>query len=119
MKHYGLAIALVVAMSLWAGSSAAFAATLEWKKLLLLAGYDDCQYCSAMKNEACESVSPPVKSLIEHYYVPWYWDTHGDKNTRYEWKIYSPNLNGVPFFCVIDPNDSDGALADGHGKQSP
>jgi hypothetical protein len=120
MKRYSLFAAIVVMV--FAGSSA-FADNLVWqtsktaaislaksqgKKILLLAGRETCGNCKYMKYTLCESASPPIKSLIGQYFVPWFSDV--DNST--EWYPYSSGLGSfsLPLISVIDPNDSDAYL---------
>jgi|GEM_PF-2374289 len=120
MKRYILVAVMVVVV--FTGSSV-FAANLVWqtskatavslaksqgKKVLFFAGRETCGNCQYMKYTACESVSPPIKNLIEQYFVPWFCDV--DNST--EWYPYASGLGtfGIPLICVIDPNDSDNYL---------
>ncbi len=130
MKYYGFVAALAVTFCLSVGSGAAFADKLVWqtskaeavsmalsqgRQILLLAGRDTCPYCVIMKNEVCESVSPPIKGLIEQHYVPWYCDVRVSD----EYKTYTSGLNPVyiPLVCVIDPKDSNNFLDRTIGQQ--
>ena len=99
------------------GWSAASAATLTWlesksdamsaaksqgKLVLLLAGRDTCGNCQYMLNTVCESLTPPVESLIQDRYVPWY----SDVDSNADWQPYASGLGSftLPLICCIDPN---------------
>ena len=99
------------------GWSAASAATLTWlesksdamsaaksqgKLVLLLAGRDTCPNCQYMFNTVCESLSPPVKALIQDRYVPWY----SEVDSNADWQPYASGLGSftLPLICCIDPN---------------
>ena len=89
-------------------SAAVSLAKSQGKKILLFAGRETCGNCQYMKYTACESASPPIKSLIEQYFIPWFSDI--DNST--EWYPYSSGLGSfsLPLIAVIDPNDSDNYL---------
>jgi hypothetical protein len=122
MRHRCLIMACIAVACLWAGGSLASAGTLTWqtskadavslaleqgKKILLVAGRDGCSHCHEMKFTVCESLSPPIRSLIDRYYVPWYCNIDDDKY-KGEYLPYRPSgLFTLPLICVIDPNDSD------------
>ncbi|NJL60260.1 MAG: hypothetical protein HC887_12145, partial [Desulfobacteraceae bacterium] len=80
----------------------------QGKKILLLAGRETCGNTQYMKNTVCESLSPPIKSLIEQYFIPWFCDV--DNST--EWYSYASGLESftLPMICVIDPNSSSSYL---------
>lgn len=99
------------------GLSAASPASLTWsesktdavataksqgKLVLLLAGRDACGNCRYMHNTVCESLSPPIKQLLQDRYVPWYCDV--DSST--EWQPYASGLGSftLPLICCIDPH---------------
>ena len=120
MKHRNVIAALVVAVCLWVGCSSAFAGTLVWqtsketavalaksqgKKILLIAGRDPgCSVTVWTKYTAAESVSPPIKSLIEQHFIPWFCDIDAsDEADSYATGMGRYNL---PLICVIDPNSS-------------
>jgi hypothetical protein len=124
MKRHTVIATLVVVVCLWVGCSNAFAVTfkgtLDWqvsrdeavalaraqgKKILLVAGrYPGCSQTEWTIDFATESVNPPIKSLIEQYFIPWY----SDIDTSSETDIYvtGMGLYYLPLICVIDPNDS-------------
>jgi hypothetical protein len=129
MKHHSVIATLVVAVFLWVGYNNAFAAELVWqtskeyavpmaisqgKKILLIGGDSSCARTEAMIHTVCESVSPPIKSLIEQYFIPWFGDRSTALNgllTNTDWYRYAIGINGTgsfdfPLICVIDPNDS-------------
>lgn len=108
---------------LWIGSDTVFGADLVWqssketavsmaasqgKKILLVSGRDSCGNCLYMKYTACESLSPPIKSLIEQHYVPWFCDIDNSE----EWYEYASGLGNfsLPLICVIDPHDNNNFL---------
>lgn len=70
-----------------------------------------------MRFTVCELQSPPIKSLIEQNYVPWY--SHVDNSA--EWFPYASGLGGftLPLICVIDPADPDNYLDRTTGVQDP
>jgi hypothetical protein len=126
IKTYKRAITLAVIISLFTGSGMASAA-LVWqtsketavsmakdqdKYILLLAGrikslggLYDCSNCEYMINTVFESTDPPIKTLIEEDYIPWY----SDVDTSDEWRIYADGLVTftLPLICIIDPDNSD------------
>jgi hypothetical protein len=52
----------------------------------------------------CESTDPPVKSLIEDYYVPWYCDV----DSSWDYFAYFIGLAGkLPLIAIIDPANPD------------
>ena len=125
MKRHTLIAALVVVVCLWVGCSNAFAVTfkgtLDWqtsrdaavalaraqgKKILLVAGrYPGCSQTVWTVDFATESINPPIKSLIEQYFTPWYSDVDASSETD----IYLTGIPGeyyLPLICVIDPDDS-------------
>ncbi len=128
MKRHSVIAALVVAVCLWVGCNSAFAAALVWqttkaeavalakaqgKKILLVGGSVCCDWTTTMREKACEINSPPIKSLIEQYFIPWY----GEAGTDYlpsgcgvahrDWYSYAPpGLFYFPLIAVIDPNNS-------------
>ncbi|MCP4118678.1 MAG: hypothetical protein GY737_25450 [Desulfobacteraceae bacterium] len=77
----------------------------EGKKVLLVGGREACSNTQYMKNTACESVSPPVKSLIEQAFIPWFCDVDNSS----EWYSYASGLGSyaLPLICVIDPENDD------------
>jgi hypothetical protein len=132
MRHRNVIAALVIAACLWIGCNSAFADPLVWqtskaaavamanaqgKKILLISGRDErtrapglpgCATTEFMKYTACESVSPPIKSLIEQYFIPYYIDvdTPGiDYYGTYAAGLYT--VYHLPLICVIDPNNPD------------
>lgn len=69
-----------------------------------------------MKFTVCEQTSPPIKSLIEQDYIPWY--SNVDNST--EWYTYASGLGSftLPLICIIDPNDSNNYLNRTTGVQN-
>ena len=135
MRHHKVIAALVVVLCLWIGFNNAFADELVWetsldaavslaksqgKKILLLGGDKDCAITQYMKSGACESVSPPIKSLIERYFIPWY-SERDDRGIYFaQWSYYANGIAGsfnLPLISVIDPNDSGNFLDRTTGKQ--
>ena len=123
MKPYKLISTIVIMVSLLCGISNASADNLVWqtsknaavsiaksqgKYILLLAGREFCGNCQYMKYTACESISPPIKDLIEHSFVPWFCNV----DSSIEWDVYAYGLGSfyLPLICVIDPNDQDNYL---------
>jgi hypothetical protein len=124
MKHHRVIAVLVVVACLWVGCNSAFAAALVWqettkatvvamaksqgKKILLVAGrYPACSRTENMRDTVCESVSPPIKSLIEKYFIPWYIDIDsppGDVSYYANYAGYVQYM--LPLIAVIDPNNS-------------
>jgi len=94
----------------WQTSKAAAVslAKTQGKKILLFAGRETCGNCQYMKYTACESASPPIKNLIEQYFVPWF----SDIDTSTERYPYTSGLGSysLPLIAVIDPNDSSNYL---------
>ena len=66
-------------------SDAVSAAKSQGKLVLLLAGRDTCGNCQYMLNTVCESLSPPVKALIQARYVPWY----SEVDSNADWQPYA------------------------------
>ncbi|MBF0229046.1 MAG: thioredoxin family protein [Desulfamplus sp.] len=118
MKYYRVLISLLTIVFLYyfSGNNITFAANLTWqtskatavsmavaegKKILLVGGRETCGNCQYMKYTACESVSPPIKNLIEQSFIPWFCDV--DNST--EWNQYASGLGSfsLPLICVIDP----------------
>ena len=85
------------------------------KKVLLLAGRDTWSNTTYMKFTVCEQTSPPVKSVIEEHYIPWYCNL--DNST--EWITYASGLGSftLPLICIIDPFDSENYLDRSTGVQ--
>jgi hypothetical protein len=83
-------------------SDAVSAAKSQGKLVLLLAGRHTCGNCQYMLNTVCESLSPPVKALIQDRYVPWYCDV----DSQAEWHPYASGLGSftLPLICCINPN---------------
>lgn len=123
MKPYKLISTIAIMVYLFCGISIASADNLVWqtskntavsiaksegKYILLLAGREICSHCQYMRYTACESISPPIKDLIEHSFVPWFCDV--DNST--EWHVYASDLGSfyLPLICVINPNDQDNYL---------
>lgn len=117
MKYRRVILASLVMICFWVGNSGTFAADIIWqnskdtavsmaisqgKKILFVGGRETCGNCQYMKYTACESTSPPIKTLIEQYFIPWFCDV--DNST--EWYPYAVGLGGftLPLICVIDPN---------------
>jgi hypothetical protein len=118
MKKLNLVLGCFILMSFCIVINNTFAANLTWqiskdtafsmaisqnKKVLLLGGRETCGNCSYMKYTVCESVEPPIKSLIEQYFIPWFCDV----DTSTEWYSYASGLGGftLPLICVIDPTN--------------
>ena len=129
MKRHSIIAALVVAVCLWVGGNSAFAhevvgglvwqtskeaavamAKAQGKKILLIGGDSTCSRTEYTRHTICESVSPPIKRLIEQYFIPWF----GDRSTALngmlyntDWYKYGQGLGLIyfPLVCVIDPND--------------
>ncbi len=135
MKHRTVIAVLVIALCLWVGCTNAFADQIVWetdldtaialgkaqgKKILLVGGDKDCAVTQYMKQGACESVSPPIKSVIEQYFIPWY-SERSDLGIYFtQWSYYAKGIVGsfnLPLICVIDPNDSGNFLDRTTGKQ--
>jgi hypothetical protein len=124
MKRHTLIAALVIVVCLWVGCSNAFArtfkGTLDWqtsrdeavalasaqgKKILLVAGrYPACSQTEWTIDFATESVNPPIRNLIQQYFIPWF----SDIDASFETDIYVTGMAYyyLPLICVIDPNDS-------------
>jgi hypothetical protein len=84
-------------------TDAVSSAKSQGKLVLLLAGREDtCGNCRYVLNTVCESLSPPVKALIQDRYVPWYCDL----DTNADWQPYALGLGNfsLPLICCIDPN---------------
>ena len=116
---------------MWLGLSTASPASLTWlesetdamsaaksqgKLVLLLAGKPTCSHCQYMLTNVCESLSPPVKALIQDRYVPW----HCDVNTSADWQPYASELGSftLPLICCIDPNTANQYLDRTTGTQA-
>jgi len=98
-------------------TDAVSAARSQGKLVLLLAGREDtCGNCRYMLNTVCESLSPPVKELIQDRYVPWYCDV----DTKSDWQPYALGLGSftLPLICCIDPNTTNQYLARTTGVQT-
>jgi hypothetical protein len=92
------------------------AAKSQGKLVLLLAGRSSCGTCQYMRNTVCESLSPPVKELIQERYVPWYCDV----DSQAEWLPYASGLGvfSLPLICLIDPNTTNQYLDRTTGTQT-
>jgi len=79
-------------------------ATNQGKMILLLAGRPGCANCDSMHDTVCESVTPPVKALIQEGYVPWYCDIDNSN----EWRTYGADLTSftLPMICIINPTNA-------------
>lgn len=79
-------------------------ATNQGKMILLLAGRPGCDECDYMHDTVCESVTPPVKALIQEGYVPWYCNM----NNSSEWAPYATDLTSftLPMICIINPTNA-------------
>jgi hypothetical protein len=78
-------------------------AKAQGKFVLLLAGRPTCSNCQTMKNFVAESETPPVKALINDYFVPWYSDIDESRDhTNYISGLSSSWV--LPLICVIDPD---------------
>jgi hypothetical protein len=98
-------------------TDAVSAAKSQGKLVLLLAGREDtCGNCRYMLNTVCESLSPPVKELIQDRYVPWYCDM----DTNADWQPYALGLGTftLPLICCIDPNTTNQYLDRTTGTQT-
>jgi hypothetical protein len=131
MRHRNVIAALVVVVCLSVGFGSAFAGTLVWqtsketavamaksqgKKILLIAGRDPgCSVTEWTKHTAAESVSPPIKSLIEQHFVPWFCDI--DASAEADSYVTGMGPYSLPLICVIDPNNSDTYLDRTTGAQ--
>ncbi|MCP4110302.1 MAG: choice-of-anchor D domain-containing protein [Desulfobacteraceae bacterium] len=89
----------------------------EGKKILMLAGRETCGNCRYMKNTVFESASPPIKSMIQGNFVPWFCDV--DSSTEYQ--TYESGLGSyyLPLVCGIDPDDIDNYMDRTTGTQTP
>lgn len=69
-----------------------------------------------MQFTVCELNSPPIKSLIEQNYIPWYCDV----DTSTEWYPYATKLGSfsLPLISIIDPADSENYLERTTGVQA-
>jgi hypothetical protein len=103
----------------WKTSKAeAVSAAISGKKMiLLLAGRETCGNCSYMTNTVCESVSPPIQTLIQEKFVPWLCNLDSSN----ECNAYDRGLDGfyLPLICCINPTDPDNYLDRTTGAQSP
>ncbi len=93
----------------------------EGKKILLLGGDTGCAVTMGMKDK-CELTIPPLKTLIEKYFIPWFSDRAGKSIYLAAWSYYAKGLVSkfpLPVICVIDPNDSGHYLDRTTGKQDP
>ena len=116
------ALFLLIAASLCfrTGCDVASAADLVWqtsrdtaismaisqgKRVLLVGGREACGNCQYMKYTACESTDPPIRSLIDESYIPWFCDVDNSD----EWYGYASGLGTfyLPLICIIDPEDSE------------
>jgi hypothetical protein len=124
MKHHSVIAAVVVVLCIWVGCNSAFAVifkgTLDWqtsrddavalakaqgRKILLVAGrYPACSQTQWTIDSATESVTPPIRNLIQQYFIPWFSDIDAGSETD----IYVTGMAYyyLPLICVIDPNDS-------------
>lgn len=86
-------------------SAAIETAKREGKKIVLVAGRDTCGNCAYMRNTVFESISPPIRCLLEQQFVLWYCNV--DASTEYY--AYSGGLGGftLPLISVIDPDNPD------------
>lgn len=94
-------------------------AQAEGKKILLLAGRENCSVTTGMRDFACELSTPPIKSLIERYFVPWFIDTNripGDVQ-YYAWYLPGVQTYNMPLIAVIDPANIQGFLDRSYGNQ--
>ncbi|MCP4345009.1 MAG: choice-of-anchor D domain-containing protein [Desulfobacterales bacterium] len=89
----------------------------EGKKILMLAGRETCPVCKSMKNTVFESASPPIKSMIQRNFVPWFCDV----NSSTEYQTYESGLGtyDLPLICGIDPDNIEKYLDRSAGKQEP
>jgi hypothetical protein len=92
------------------------AAKSQGKLVLLLAGRPTCGNCQYMRNTVCESLSPPVKALIQDRYVPWYCVV----DSQAEWQPYASGLGTfiLPLICCLDPNTTNQYLDRTSGGQT-
>lgn len=89
----------------------------DGKKILLIAGRNDCAECDYMHNLVCESTNPPVRLLIESEYVPWFCNIDfGD-----DWKPYAVGLTSfpLPLICTIHPTNTATYMDRSVGIQTP
>ncbi len=131
MKDYRLFSILTLIVCLLGVNISASAADMVWqnseadavslaksqgKKILLFAGRETCGNCQYMKYTVSESESPPIRSLIEQHFIPWFCPV----DTSDEWYAYASGLGSfsLPMICVIDPNDSGKYLDRTTGVQS-
>jgi hypothetical protein len=97
-------------------TDAVAAAKSQGKLVLLLAGRPTCSHCQYMLTNVCESLSPPVKELIQGRFVPW----HCDVDSQTEWQPYASGLGSfpLPLICCIDPNTTNQYLDRTTGTQT-
>jgi hypothetical protein len=98
-------------------SNAMAMALSQGKRVLLMAGRHTCGNCNYMQNVVCESLSPPIKSLIQSKFVPWFCVV----DTSTEWYPYATGLGSftTPLICCIDPHQPNVYLDRTTGIQEP
>ncbi len=86
-------------------SNAMSSALSQGKLVLLMAGRHTCPNCNYMQGTVCETVSPPIKALIQSQFVPWFCAV----DTSTEWYAYASGLGAwtLPMICCIDPANPD------------
>jgi hypothetical protein len=104
----------------WVTNQAATAiatAKSQGKLILLLAGRDSCGYCQYMKKTVCETLDPPINTVLQDYYVPWYCQV----DVCSDWRPYADGLGtfSLPLICVIDPHHPQAYLDSTTGVQPP
>ena len=85
-------------------------AKAQGKKILLIGGDDGCARTYLMKEIRCELDDPPIRSLIERDFIPWYSDRvdgpGGIYRTQFSYYVKDVPTYEFPVICVIDPKDS-------------
>jgi hypothetical protein len=76
-------------------------AAAQGKKIILFAGRNTCSNCNYMKNTVFETTDPPIKDLLEAYFVLWFCNI--DQSTEHY--DYRADLGSyyLPLICIIDP----------------
>ena len=98
-------------------SAALNQAASQGKRVLLVAGRLTCENCEALRNDICETNTPPVKALLQSEFVPWYCDI--DTQPSSEWSGYASGMGGItlPLVCIIDPKQPATYVARRSGAQ--
>jgi len=82
-------------------SAAVAIAQREEKRLLLVAGRNNCGNTAYMLNTVLQSIWPGIRNLLREHFIVWYCDVEAST----EWHSYASGLGtfALPLICLIDP----------------